>query len=75
MNTQMPFQQLLNLVKFLTPSQKATLKKELDKTAQTVVKEQNDFMEFLLQGPVYAEGDIAVIEENRKSIAAWRTKS
>ncbi|SDC09491.1 hypothetical protein [Niabella drilacis] len=70
---QIPFQQLLTLVKSLTPSQKAKLKKELDDEA--VKPQQDSFIDFLLNGPVYSREDINIIEENRKSIAAWRTKS
>lgn len=69
---QIPFQQLLALVKSLTPSQKAKLKKELDEDS---VKPQQDFINYLLNGPVYSREDIAIVEENRKSIAAWRTNS
>lgn len=71
---QVPFQQLLTLVKKLTPTQKARLRHELNDKKPTIEK-KDDFLEFLLKGPVYNEKDIAIIEENRKSIAAWRTKN
>ena len=74
MKIQVPFQQLLTIVKMLTPTQKARLQKEL--TAGTPALEtKDDFIDFLLKGPVYTETEIAVVEENRKSIAAWRTKN
>ena len=71
---QVPFQQLLTVVKTLTPAQKARLRLELveEKPAQ---KGKEEFIEFLLNGPVYTEKQIKTIEENRKSIAKWRTKS
>lgn len=74
MKVQVPFQQLLTLVKSLTPAQKARLQQELaeEKPAK---KDKDDFIEYLLNGPVYSDKEIQVIEENRKSIAAWRTKS
>lgn len=69
-----PFQQLLTVVKRLTPSQKAKLRQEL--TEEEPAKEdKSDFIEMLLNGPVYSEKDIQTIEDNRKSIAKWRTKS
>ena len=72
MTIQVPFQQLLTLIKSLTPAEKETIRKELaDNELQQ--KKNDDFIEFLLNGPVYSDEDIAVIEENRKSIAAWRT--
>lgn len=71
---QVPFQQLLTLVKSLTPGQKARLRQELaEKKPPT--KDKDDFIEYLLNGPVYSDKEIHLIEENRKSIAAWRTKS
>ena len=69
-----PFQQLLTVVKTLTPSQKAKLKQELSEEA-SAKEDKSAFIEMLLKGPVYAEKDIQTIEENRKSIAKWRTKS
>ena len=74
MKVQVPFQQLLTIFKTLTPSQKAKLREELNEE-ETEIKNQDDFIEFLLSGPVYSDKDIQTIEENRKSIAKWRTKS
>ncbi len=74
MKVQVPFQQLLTLVKTLTPTQKARLRQELNEDKPTK-KGKDDYIEFLLNGPVYSEKDIAIVEENRKSMAAWRTKS
>ena len=71
---QVPFQQLLTLVKRLTPAQRARLRQELvDK--KPFQKDKDEFIEYLLNGPVYSRKEIKVIEENRKSIAAWRTKN
>ena len=74
MKVQVPFQQLLTLVKSLTPAQKAKLRQELDDEKPQQNK-KDDFIEYLLNGPIYSDEEIKVIEENRKSIAAWRTKS
>jgi len=74
MKVQVPFQQLLTMVKRLTPAQRARLRQELvDK--KPVQKDKDEFIEYLLSGPVYSDKEIKVIEENRKSIAAWRTKN
>ena len=69
-----PFQQLLTVVKTLTPSQKAKLKQELSEE-DAAKEDKSVFIEMLLKGPVYSKKDIQIIEENRKSIAKWRTKS
>ncbi|MDQ2720414.1 MAG: hypothetical protein M3Z26_11745 [Bacteroidota bacterium] len=74
MKVQVPFQQLLTIVKTLTPSQKAKLRAELNEE-HIETKEPDNFIEYLLNGPVYNEKDIQIIEENRKSITVWRTKS
>jgi hypothetical protein len=73
LKVQVPFQQLLTIVKALTPGQKAKLRATLNE--EQVETNQQDFIEYLLNGPVYNEKEVQVIEENRKSIAAWRTKS
>lgn len=74
MKVQVPFQQLLTLVKKLTPTQKAKLRQELNDD-KPGIEQKDDFLNFLINGPVYSKNDIAIIEENRKSIAAWRTKN
>ena len=73
---QVPFQQLLSLVKRLTPAQRARLQQELvDKKPAQKDKDKDEFINYLLNGPVYSDKEIRIIEENRKSIAAWRTKN
>lgn len=71
---QIPFQQLLTLVRKLTPAQKARLRLELSEKSN-VHKDKDEFIDYLLQGPVYSEKEINVIEENRKNIASWRTQN
>jgi hypothetical protein len=71
--TLIPFPQLIKVVKSLTPSQKAKLRKELNEDLP--VKRKEEFIKLLLNGPVYGKKDIKIIEANRKSIAKWRTKS
>ena len=74
MKVQVQFQQLLTIVKTLTPSQKAKLRAELNEK-QIESKQQDNFIDYLLKGPVYNEKDLQTIEENRKSISLWRTKN
>ncbi len=74
MNIQVPFQKLLKLVKGLTAIQKTKLIQELSQE-KPGKEDKKDFLEFLLAGPVYTKKEIANIEENRKSISAWRTKN
>lgn len=69
-----PFQQLLALVRKLSPAQKATLRRELAEDKATA-SSKADFIELLLKGPVYSEKDIQQIESNRASIAAWRDEA
>jgi hypothetical protein len=74
MKIQVPFQQLLTIVKTLTPGQKAKLRAELN-GEQVDAKQQDDFIEYLLNGPVYSKKDIDIVEKNIKSIATWRAKN
>ena len=67
-----PFNQLLHLVKQLNPAQKQKLQKEL--VTDTPAKESRSFKEFLLAGPVFSEEQIEVIESTRQSINEWRKK-
>ncbi len=69
---QIPFQELLTVVKTLSPGQKARLKQELDDASPAGDKAA--YIDMLLKGPVYTENEIQTIEENKKSIAKWRTK-
>jgi hypothetical protein len=73
-NIQVPFQKLLEIVKGLTAIQKTKLIQELSHEKPNK-EDKKDFLEFLLTGPVYTKKEIANIEENRKSISAWRTKN
>ena len=67
-----PFQQLLEIVRSLSPAQKAKLRKELTKE-DVLPKDKDDYIEYLLGGSVFSEKEIENIEVNRKSIAEWRT--
>ncbi len=71
---QVPFQQLLTAVKSLTSIEKERLRQKLTEK-EPAQDDKAEFIEMLLKGPVYTEEQIQTIEENRKSIAKWRTKS
>jgi hypothetical protein len=73
MRFDIPFQQLLSLVKALTPNQRERLRQELDESTPKQ-EENNEFIDFLLSGPVYSKSDIKIIEQNANSISAWRTE-
>ena len=74
MMVQIPFQQLLRAVKSLTKAERSRLSLELVKETQTK-DDKSEYLDMLLNGPIYSEEDIDTIEENRKSIKQWRTKS
>ena len=70
---QIPFKQILTVVKTLTPEQKDRLRKELiDEPIKP--KTISNFTALLLKGPVFSKKQIETIEANRKSITTWRTK-
>jgi hypothetical protein len=73
LKAQIPFEQILTVVKTLTPAQKEKLKEELSNKSEKEKKLTN-FTKILLKGPVFTKKQVAIIEENGKSIAAWRTK-
>lgn len=74
LKVQVRFEQLLTVVKTLTPTQKARLRQEPDEN-KAEKNDKDEFIELLLNGTVYTDKEIKTIGENRKSIAKWRTKS
>lgn len=68
-----PFQQLVEIVRQLPPTQKAKLQKVLDQEVKPTPKSSR-LTEMLLNAPVFTEKQIKTIEENRKSINQWRKK-
>ena len=74
MTLNIPFQQLLSAIKTLSPSQKDRIQKELAKE-DTAQNDKAALMEFLHNFPVLSEEEISAMEEARKSISKWRTKS
>lgn len=69
-----PFNELVAIVRQLSPTQKAKLQKELTQEVKPYTKKSR-LTELLLNGPVFTDEQIKTIEETRKSINQWRTKS
>jgi hypothetical protein len=69
-----PFEELVAIVRQLPPEQKDLLKKELVQEAQATAQ-RSRLTEMLLRGPVFTEEQIKAIEETRKEINQWRTGS
>lgn len=70
---QIPFIELVAMVRQLSPTQKERLQKELTQKAEPVTKNSR-LTELLLNGPVFSDKQIKTVEETRKSINQWRTK-
>jgi hypothetical protein len=64
MKLNIPFNQLLALVRQLSPVQKQKLQKELQSGMPG--QKDNDFKSFLLTGPVFSKAQLKTIEETRK---------
>ena len=67
-----PFEELVSIVRQLSPAEKAKLQQELA-DAKPASKNKR-LTELLLNGPVFTEEQIKTIEETRKSINQWRSK-
>ncbi|WP_419800772.1 hypothetical protein [Mucilaginibacter sp.] len=70
---QIPFNELVAIVRQLSSTQKVELQKELIHGTEPVAKKSR-LTELLLNGPVFTDEQIEIIEETRKSINQWRTK-
>jgi hypothetical protein len=68
-----PFDQLVQLVKQLPVEQWTELKHEVeDKTPEQ--KEREAFRNLLLNGPTFSKKQLDAVEKNRKAINQWREK-
>jgi len=67
------FDQLVSLVKNLSPKQWNQLKKEVEKK-DVVSKSQQDMEAFLLSAPTLNEEQLIAIQKARESINQWRKK-
>lgn len=66
-----PFNELLVAVRQLSPSRKIKLQRELIQDAKPINKKSR-LTKLLLEGPVFTDEQIKIIEETRKSINEWR---
>ncbi len=70
---QMPFNELVSIVRQLSPTQIKQFQKELSQKIESATK-KSGLTELLLNGLVFTNEQINAIEEKRKSINQWRTK-
>lgn len=68
-----PFRELLTAVKNLTPAQREQLQSALATPEETKSKER--LKNLLLSGPGLTDKQLKTIQQTRKEINQWRTKS
>ena len=68
-----PFDQLLRIVKTLPARELQLLKAEIEKEV-VEVKSNLDLENLLLNGPTATKKQLEIIKNNRKAINQWRTK-
>lgn len=66
-------EQLIELVKTLPEKDIDKLKTELEKK-KTTTNDREEFLSFLMKGPVFSKKQINSIAKTRKAINQWRTK-
>jgi len=71
LNSKITFNQILKVVKSLTPSQKDRLLVVLSEST-TKPKQRSELTELLLSGPVFSKKQIDLIMHDRKSFNRWR---
>lgn len=71
---QIPFNELVAVIRQLSPEEKAQLQKELIQEETVPIAKKSRLTELLLKGPVFTDEQIHVMEETRKSINEWRTE-
>lgn len=67
-----PFEELVTIIRQLSPTLKARLQEELAAEGKLTTKKSR-LTELLLNGPVFTDQQVKTIEETRKSINEWRT--
>jgi hypothetical protein len=65
------FEELVKIVKTLTPAKLTILKSELEKDTKSI--DRKYFKDLLLNGPTFSTNQLKQIDENRKDINKWRT--
>jgi len=71
-----PYEQLISIIRHLPANQLAKLKSDLEHTVvvNNAETEKTNFQEFLLKGPVMSDDQYSAFKENRKAFNQWRTK-
>jgi len=71
-----PYEQLISIIRHLPANQLAKLKSDLEHTVvvNNAETEKTNFQEFLLKGPVMSNDQYSAFKENRKAFNQWRTK-
>ena len=67
-----PFEQIKEIVKQLSPSEVEELKAQLETIAKPEENVKDKLRELLLQGPVMDEEQLEEIKTNRERINQWR---
>lgn len=67
------FEELVKIAKELPEPQWVKLKEAVE-AKETTIKDREEFIQFLLNGPVATKKQLETIAKNRKSINQWRTK-
>lgn len=65
-------EQLLELIRQLTPEQKAEVKSALDGTTSSVGTKDQKLEDLLLNGPTFGEAELAKVNAARESFKKWR---
>ena len=71
---EIPFEDLLKIVKKLPEKQLTLLKKEIEKVVPANETKRQELRELLINGPTFSEKQIETIANTRKAINKWRTK-
>ncbi len=69
----LPFQELLILVRQLSPTEKAILQHELSTESQASTK-PNRLTNLLLTGPTLTDEQLNTLQDTRQSLNQWQTK-
>ncbi len=68
-----PFEQLLRVIRQLSPAQRKKIKAELDSALASKAAGRS-LQELLLDGPVFSKDQLDRMAETRKALDQWRGK-
>ena len=76
LTVEIPYEQLIDIIRHLPPNQRAKIKADLELSADVndAAQEKTEFQEFLLKGPVMSDEQYSAFKENRKAFNQWRSK-